>query len=160
MAESTRTEKIEQYAQGYDKLASALKQYPERMWTFKPASDEWSIHEIVVHIADAEVNGYVRVRRLIAEPGGTIVGYDQEAWMQSLGYHQQSTHNALELIRLLRSMTAHVLRGLPDEVWSHTVTHTEAGTYTFDTWLDVYVNHVELHLDQLKQVYEAWKSRN
>jgi len=39
------------------------------MWQYRPAPDRWTIHEIVVHIADSEANSYIRCRRCLAEKG-------------------------------------------------------------------------------------------
>jgi hypothetical protein len=32
------------------------------MWKWKPAPDQWSIHEVIAHLADSEANGYARCR--------------------------------------------------------------------------------------------------
>ena len=40
----------------------ALTQFPREMRQWKPAPDQWSIHEVIVHLADSEANGYARCR--------------------------------------------------------------------------------------------------
>ncbi|WP_345319967.1 hypothetical protein [Candidatus Villigracilis proximus] len=35
------------------------------------------VHEIIIHIADSETNAAARARKLIVEPGGMLMGYDQ-----------------------------------------------------------------------------------
>ena len=78
MNEIERNEKIELYGNGYDLLIEALKDIPREMWRFKPAPKEWSVHEVLVHLADSESNAALRARKLIVEPGGTLMGYDQD----------------------------------------------------------------------------------
>ena len=34
--------------------------------------DRWSIHEIILHLADSEATCYVRCRHFIAEPGSSV----------------------------------------------------------------------------------------
>jgi len=80
MNQHERNEKIELYGCGYDNLIEALKDIPPEMWKFKPAPEEWSIHEVLIHLADSESNAALRARKLIVEPGGTLMGYDQEKW--------------------------------------------------------------------------------
>jgi len=60
------------------------------MWQYKPGPDRWSIHEIIVHLADSEANSYIRCRRFIAERGSRVMGYDENRWGNSLNYHGRS----------------------------------------------------------------------
>src|SRR6476620_1045796 len=93
-----RNEKIELYGRGYEMLLETLRDIPREMWKFKPEPKEWSIHEVLVHLADSESNGALRARKLIVEPGGTLMGYDQEKWTVDLEYHDQSYEDALEIV--------------------------------------------------------------
>jgi hypothetical protein len=40
---------------------------------------EWTLRQIIHPVADSEAQSYTRLRRLIAEPGTLIQGYD-DAW--------------------------------------------------------------------------------
>ncbi len=51
MDATERNEKIELYARGYASLAEALTEVPPDAIKFKPEPKEWSVHEIVVHLA-------------------------------------------------------------------------------------------------------------
>jgi hypothetical protein len=151
-----RSEKIQFYAQAHDLLSAALERFPRDMWQFRPAPDLWTVQEIILHITDSEANSFVRARRLIAEPGQTVLGYDEVSWASALDYHSQSTDTALELFRWLRRATADLIRDLPDSVWTHTVTHTESGQMTMDDWLDTYARHIPDHIAQMESVFQAW----
>ena len=158
MTAEERREKIETYGRAPELLDEALKQFPPAMWQFKPAPDRWSIHEIIVHLADSEANSYVRARRLIAEPGQPVMAYDQDVWAQKLNYHAQSTKEVLELFRWLRKTTYQLIRALPESAWSNSAVHPEYGTYTFERWLDIYERHTAGHIAQMRKNYEAWKA--
>ncbi len=85
MTAEERLKKIESYGNAHTKLLEALQQFPQEMWLFKPAPDDWSIHEIVVHITDSgEVNSYVRCRRFIAEPVWATTVYHPENGAMSM----------------------------------------------------------------------------
>ena len=56
MAANRRAEKIESYGSAYDKLVEAVQQFPREMWQYRPSPDEWTIHEILIHITDSEAN--------------------------------------------------------------------------------------------------------
>jgi hypothetical protein len=80
MTPQERKSKIRSYGKAYTELKQALRKFPKRMWKYKPAPERWSIHEIIVHLADSEANSYIRCRRFIAEPGKQVFGYDQDVW--------------------------------------------------------------------------------
>lgn len=152
----TRAEKIERYAHAHGLLIAALDRYPRDMWHFRPSPDRWTIHEIVLHIADSEANSFVRARRLIAEPGETVMAYDEMQWARALDYHSQSPDTALELFRWLRRASADLVRELPEAVWAHTGFHTANGWMTMDDWLGTYTRHVPDHIEQMDAVYHDW----
>jgi hypothetical protein len=159
MDNATRQQKIEQYGQAYTVLIEALHTCPTEMWTFKPSPEEWCIHELIVHLADSEVNAYVRCRRAIAEPGGSVMAYDQERWAEALHYTQQDGESALQLFRYLRALTYTLLKSLPESTWANTVVHPEVGVMTLDDWLDTYAAHAHNHVDQIKTVCAAWRAQ-
>jgi hypothetical protein len=159
MDSETRKQKIDVYGRAYDILEKALTQFPREMWTFRPAPDRWTIHEMVVHIADSEANSFIRCRRLIAEPGAMVSAYDENAWARLLHYHEQSTDDALQLFKWLRGNSYKLIQSLPESTWTHAIEHPENGTMTMDDWLDVYARHIPDHVAQMQAVYDDWKKQ-
>jgi hypothetical protein len=151
-----RNDKIESYGLAYQRLVSALARFPRAMWQFRPAPERWTIHEILIHLADSEASSYFRCRRLIAEPGSTVLGYDENKWARDLRYHDQSTDDALELFKWLRHKSYTLIKNLPETVWSNTVYHTENGVMTMDDWLHTYERHVPEHIAQMQVIYDDW----
>ena len=156
MTPAERKQKIETYGNAYRELVSALKGFPKEMWQFRPAPNDWTIHEIIVHIADSEANSFIRCRRLIAEPGSAVLGYDEMRWAHALRYHDQNADDALELFRWLRGSTFQLIQSIPELTWANTVEHSENGTMAMDDWLAVYARHVTEHVAQMRKVYEQW----
>jgi hypothetical protein len=155
-----RNEKIELYGRGVELLEQALQDIPREMWQFKPAPTEWSVHEILIHLADSETNAALRARKLIAEPGGAIMAYDQDGWAVTLNYHDQSWEDALETTRLVRRTTHALLKQQPDEVFTHTIRHPEyEEPYTFEKWINIYSGHIPGHIEQIQNNYRIWKER-
>jgi hypothetical protein len=153
---SDRKVKIDSYGRAHEKLAAALPRFPRNMWQFRPAPDEWTIHEIIIHIADSEANSYIRCRRFLAEPGESLMAYDEGRWAKSLHYHDQSPEHALELFRWLRKQSFDLIVNAPEEVWSRQCFHPESGMMTMENWLDIYERHVPEHVRQMKGVHQAW----
>jgi len=160
MNQQERNEKIELYGCSYDLLIEALKDIPRDIWKFKPEPNEWSVHEILIHLADSESNAALRARKLIVEPGGTLMGYDQEKWTVDLEYHDQSYEDALEIVRLVRKTTYELLKKQPDQVFEHWVKHPEyEEPYTFENWLNIYSAHIPGHIDQIRNNYKIWRDQ-
>ena len=63
MNQQERNEKIELYGRGYDLLTAALADIPRQAWLFKPDPKEWSVYEVLIHLADSESNAALRARR-------------------------------------------------------------------------------------------------
>ena len=156
MTSEERKQKIEEYASAHDQLVIALKGVPREAWQYKPGPERWSIHEIILHIADSEVNSYVRCRRFIAEPGLSVMAYDENRWAKELNYHDQLTDDAVALLKFLRQMSYRLIKSLPESAWSNTVEHPENGTMTLDDWLEIYTNHIPEHIRQIQETHNAW----
>ncbi len=154
-----RLQKIGSYGAAYEKLITVLPQFPRAMWQYRAAPDGWTIHEIIVHITDSEANSYVRCRRFIAEPGSTVMGYDETAWARRLDYHTQSPEAALALFKELRTASYQLIKALPETTWNNTVVHSESGVMTMDDWLDIYDRHIPDHIAQMQAVYAAWQQQ-
>ena len=155
-----RNEKIELYGRGYDLLKAALAEVPAEAMKFKPEPTEWSVHEIIIHIADSESNAALRARKLIVEPGGVLMGYDQDKWAVELNYHGQNFEDALETTRLVRKTTYELLKRQPDEVFKNTVRHPEYDEpYTFEQWINIYSAHIPGHVEQIQNNIKIWRER-
>ena len=121
MTRDERRKMLESFGRAPALLSAILRQLPKKMWLYKPSPERWSIHEIILHLADSEASSYVRCRHLIAEPGVAIAEFDPARWAGNLGYFHQSTREALEIIRRLRKMTYQLLVAVPEPVWTHTM---------------------------------------
>jgi hypothetical protein len=152
--------KIELYGEGFDMLVDVLKDIPRDIWQFKPEPGEWSIHEVIIHLADSESNAALRARKLIVEPGGTLMGYDQEQWAVTLNYQEQDIQDALDVVRLSRKTTYELLKKQPEVIFEHIVIHPEYNEpYTFENWLNIYSAHIPGHIEQIMNNYKIWKSQ-
>jgi hypothetical protein len=158
MNAAERQAKIESYGRAYETLTAALDKFPREMWHYRGQRDPWTIYEVIVHISDSEANSYARCRRCIAEPGSTVMAYDENVWAKMLNYGEQSADDAIELFRWLRNNTYKLINMQPEAVWSQTIMHPENGLMTLDDWLLVYEDHIPAHVRQMRLIYEEWKA--
>ena len=119
-----------------------------------PASGQWSIHEIVVHLCDTEIPGAHRIMKAIAEPGSLLTAYDQTAFASELQYRRRDLTTALQAFETLRRATTDLLRRIPADAWVRSARHEEAGEMTARALVARLVDHSERHLTQIGRLRE------
>jgi uncharacterized damage-inducible protein DinB len=115
-------------------------------------ADTWSIHEIVLHTADSELQGTFRIRKVWSEPGSALPAFDQDRWAQALDYPRrgrEAREGALALLALLREQTGPLLLGATPRDWAKSGTQPKFGTVTLRNLLELYADHGERHLEQI-----------
>lgn len=130
-------------------LDAASRITPENIDTHHP--EGWSARQVVHHMADSEAQSYARLRRLLAEPGSTIQGYDEDAWSRSpkLGYETLPIEHSLAVFEAVRAASADLLERLePSDLDLHGE-HTERGRFTVTDWVRIYSKHPADHAEQL-----------
>ncbi|MBV9258951.1 MAG: DinB family protein [Ktedonobacteraceae bacterium] len=152
------SEQIERYEMAPSQVIAALEGLDETHIHYIPAEGEWSIHEIVIHLADSEVMGYWRLRKTLAEEGSILPVYDEATWAQKLTYHAQERELAIVLFTSLRASTGALLRSLPAEAWELTSMHPERGKINVYDLFNVYLQHGEIHLQQIKRIKQFFST--
>ncbi len=150
---------LKRYEAGPALLRAAWNGVPHEARQWRPASGQWSAHEIVVHCADSEANGYVRIRLLLAAREPLLAAYDQDDWARRFDYHAHDPELALRAIEVLRANTAACLRRLPDSAFGRMGRHTEMGEYSDADWFRLFAEHLEVHSRQIERNVAAWKAR-
>ena|ERR1700722_15937083 len=145
---------INAFEHGHHKMRQAIAGLTlEQMKAF-PVPETWSIHQIVIHVADSDVIGADRMQRIIAMDNPILQAYDETLFTKNLHYHEQSVEDALKIMELNGRQMAKVLRCLTEAAFSRAGNHTEAGPITLTQMLHRCVNHVEHHLKFIQQKRE------
>ena len=118
----------------------------------KSDADGWTPRQIIHHLADSEAQSYARLRRLIAEPGSIIQGYDENKWAENptLGYTTEDIKDSLAVFTSVRKASYELLKRLSEAQLDNKGTHTESGEYSIRNWLKSYTKHPIDHANQLK----------
>jgi hypothetical protein len=118
------------------------------------APGSWSARQVIHHLADSEAQSYVRLRRLLAEPAGSLIqGYDEAAWAAEplLGYEELPIEAPLAVFSAVRDASATLLDRIGDTDVERWGTHSESGRYSLARWLELYTRHPFDHGDQLER---------
>jgi hypothetical protein len=115
-------------------------------------SGGWSARQVIHHVADSEAQSYARLRRLIAEPGTQIQGYDEASWGENktLGYKDLPIAQSLDVFKAVRASSLEIIKRLTPAQLDNSGTHSESGEYTIKTWLETYISHPLEHAAQIR----------
>jgi hypothetical protein len=151
-------ELLERFRRGPELVASSLTGAAGSEVDFRPTPEQWSVRQIVAHIADSEIVAVFRFRRIVAEENPPIEAYDQDAWAEKLDYGKRKYSNSLETFRRIRAENYELLKDLPPEVFERTGQHSKRGPMTLLELLRIYAVHPEKHSAQIRRVREAFKA--
>jgi len=116
----------------------------------------WSARQVIHHVADSEAQSYARLRRLIAEPGTQIQGYDEGAWgeNETLGYSDLPIENSLAVFKAVRASSLEILKRISTAQLDNAGIHSESGRYTVKDWIETYTKHPAEHAEQIRSGLE------
>jgi hypothetical protein len=118
----------------------------------------WTVRQVVHHIADSHMNGFIRVRLSLTETTPTIKPYDEKLWA-NLADMKLPVDSSLEIIDGLHTRWAALYRTLTSDDFARTFFHPEMGrTMALDTHLQMYAWHCRHHVAHITSLRtrEGW----
>jgi hypothetical protein len=112
------------------KLTNLVQGTSHEQLAKRPNPDKWSVSEILVHLAEAEVSCFWRYRQMIEHNGSTIVPFDQDLWYKLGSYESRDPKESLQLFRLMREANLSMFDRLTPDQWQRGGVHTERGPMT------------------------------
>lgn len=156
------------YVEGQDAIkvqratASKLKKLTRgltaKQLKWRPEPAQWSIAEIIAHLADAEIVASWRMRSVIGENGVTLQPFNQDSWASVFRYEDRDARRSLELFRVLRENNLEMLREIPRETWENYGMHLERGKESIAHLARMFAGHDTNHVLQVEQLAKQLKS--
>jgi hypothetical protein len=145
---SNFTEEYREATHQFLDLVSSLR--PEDL--DKSDGEGWNPRQVIHHLADSEAQSYARLRRLLAEPGTIIQGYDEGLWANNstLGYTTREIATSVAVFTAVRQASYELLCDVTEEQLDNACTHTESGEYSVRNWLRSYTRHPLDHSEQIR----------
>ncbi len=153
-AREAAIEKIRRLPQQVEELVSGLS--PQEL-TAKPLAGEWTVAQNVHHIADSHINSYMRCKLMATEDNPTLKPYDEGAWALLTDGGSDDLSDSIALLKALHARWVQFWENLPEDAWQRTGMHPESGAVTLARQLELYVEHGEAHLDQIRRTLAAGK---
>jgi DinB superfamily len=115
----------------------------------RPAAGEWTIIEVVGHLADTEERALDRVRRMFREDNPVLEPFDQEALAEERRYLDLDLNQELDRLEQLRRQHLALLEALDASGWERTGRHGDHGMMS----VELYETHVAAEeVDHLAQI--------
>lgn len=116
----------------------------------RPGREGWSIRDVLVHLADAELVRATRIRLILAEDEPELFDFDEGKWKRKLQYLWRSPEASLALFESLRYTSAELLRECDGKAWERAGIHPIDGRLSVRELLARGANHAEEHAAQVR----------
>lgn len=138
-----------------DAVAALVQGLTVEQLTTPLIPEEWTIAQIVHHLADSHMNSFVRCKLIATESQPTLKPYDQEAWARLADGSEGEIAPSLQILQGLHHRWTHFFEQLPDEAWQRSGNHPEDGAISLRRLLQRSAAHGESHLQQIKRLLAA-----
>lgn len=144
---------LTRHAQAIEQMATGI--HPEQA-RWKPHPTDWSLLEVICHLADEEREDF-RARVRWALDGGVAPWQpiDPQGWVTSRGYNQRELPAVLADFLAERQTSLAWLRGLDAPDWTQEYP-APWGSIRAGDFLAAWLAHDLLHLRQLTELHYAW----
>jgi hypothetical protein len=106
----------------------------------------WTIRQVVHHLPDSHMNGYIRFKLALTEERPTIKPYTENLWAQLPDYRDTPIETSLVMLSALHERWAILLKSMASHDFSLTVNHPESGPMSLDQAVGLYAWHGKHHL--------------
>jgi hypothetical protein len=105
----------------------------------------WTVRQLVHHVADSHMNGYIRTKLALTEDKPTIKPYEQDAWAQ-LPDSKLPIELSLAILDSVHQRWSAIIRSMKDEEFTRTFVHPELGPLNLETHIHLYGWHSRHHV--------------
>lgn len=113
----------------------------------------WTIRQIIHHLADSHINCYVRFKWSLTEDTPVIKSYDETRWSEVVDAKASPVESSLTILSGIHSRWCQLLRRMSDDDYSKGFVHPELQcTVSLKEALPSYVWHGRHHLAQVEWV--------
>ena len=146
-------------AEEREELVAELEQAPEIVKQSVEGLDNsqldtkyknWTIRQIVHHVADSHVNSYMRFKWTLAEETPTIKAYEEADWVALSDSAAGAVDPPLSMLRGLHEKWVQVLESMTESEYARAFIHPQSGdTVTLWEALNYYPWHGRHHTGQI-----------
>ncbi|HJQ70986.1 MAG TPA: DinB family protein [Blastocatellia bacterium] len=129
-----------------------VAQYPEPAISHRPGEHNWSIKEILGHLADIQELVLVRVSKMLAEENPPIELYDEEQENRERDHRNDDMGVAKSNFVSTRERLIDALKGGGDSAWARTGRHPMNPDFNVEFVVNDMLDHEHLHFEQVRLI--------
>lgn len=117
----------------------------------------WTVRQLVHHVADSHMNGYIRTKLALTEENPTVKPYDQDAWA-ALSDSKLPIAPSLAILDAVHQRWFVICKSMKESDFARTFMHPDLGPLTLETHVHLYgwhSRHHVAHITNLRQ-REGW----
>lgn len=147
---SERPDLLVAYLESTSDIELLLGELSETQLESCESPDEWTIRQIVHHLADNEVADAMRLRQMLAHESPLIVPFDESHFAARLHYDRE-VESSVATFFALRASSGAILEQIAQEDWSRPGRHEEHDRYTVEILVQKNIEHDAAHLAQIRR---------
>jgi uncharacterized damage-inducible protein DinB len=105
----------------------------------------WTVRQVVHHLADAQVNWYIRTKLALTEDEPHVSPYDEVQWAELHDARTQPLEPSLMLLDGLHRRWVGLFKSLTAAQWRRKIIHPDRGIFILDVTLPMQVWHGRHH---------------
>jgi uncharacterized damage-inducible protein DinB len=110
----------------------------------------WTVRQVVHHVADSHMNGFIRFKLALTEAEPAIKPYDEAAWARLGDVAVTPIESSLQLLDSLHERWVGLLRGLSEAAWKKQFRHPARGLVSLEGNLALYAWHGDHHVGHIQ----------
>jgi catechol 2,3-dioxygenase-like lactoylglutathione lyase family enzyme len=154
--ERSRREILDLFESSRQQYREAVEQLTEEELNWRPEPDEWSVAEVVHHVADSNLTVLHVARVALADSGREYLSnpYDQNHYATELRYRERDARVALALFESTWDFLVSMVEAIPDG-WERSSRTARGGETSVESYLLMLVTHALEHIEQVNEIRRA-----
>ena len=145
---------VEEISRAPARLREAVRGLSEARLDTPYRPGGWTVRQLLHHVPDSHLNGYIRLKLALTEDTPTIKTYQENLWAELPDSRTVPVATSLALLDAVHVRWDALWRSLTPEQWSRSFHHPEWGTVTLDFHCALYAWHGRHHVAHITALRE------
>jgi len=132
-----------------DLLSKSIKGLSEEQLNCSYRPEGWTIRQVVHHIADSHINGYIRFRLALTEDCPIIKPFDEAQWAELEDAVNMPVDVSLRLVESLHKRWVRLIGSLTGSKLDSEFHHPDIGNVSIKKAISLYAWHGNHHLGHI-----------
>lgn len=112
--------------------------------------DSWNVRQLVHHIVDSHLNGYLRMKLALTEENPIVKTYEESEWAKLIDY-ELPINVSLQLLDCLHERWAYLLKNLTTTQLQRTYQYHDGSKMRIEQSIALYAWHGNHHFAHIQQ---------